>query len=526
MGIVVFACKELGSIDPSKDLKLILNFKPADSFVEAQIKDAVSGTLISSNINIEILGAQAANVINFEGEAKSKYTKKGPSFYIGFQKIFPTLANPIKLKILISADGYLSNSRDLVLTSSENPPISIALVKINTPPVGSAIKQGNVSVTASGASQATTLEVVNEQKATVLAINQGTVMNDSKGNAVTGNLTSTVATFSGNSRKAAGSFPGGSNSAVLAKDVNGNTNVAAILEPIAFADITIKSSSGAEVTNFSKPIDISFEIDQNTINPTTQKTVQEGDSFSIYSYSNAVAAWTYDKEGTVISKNGKLFVSFGSNHLSWFFIGKKSSPPTPTVISLKLNTEIKSLNYRAIVTTSTGEVEFFGVFSASTPGDFTSTISLPANIKSMVIYYQLPGMILVGEIPVPNPNASQIVLEGPKVTTTFPKKTVIITVSCENKCALEIYPSNVGIQYNTNTQATAFADSWNFAGNVNTDPADNKIKLVTYLPNSTDVLFRAIAYPEYAQKVNTGAGASLDAEIKLPNTHPLCKCGK
>ena len=215
-------------------------------------------------------------------------------------------------------------------------------------------------------------------------------MNDSKGNAVTGNLTSTVATFSGNSAKAAGSFPGGSNAAVLAKDINGNTNVAAILEPIAFAEITIKSSSGAEVTNFSKPIAISFEIDPNTINPTTEKTVKEGDSFSIYSYSNAVGAWTYDKEGTVITKNGKLFVTFESNHLSGFFIGKKSSPPTPTVLSLKLDTDVKRLDYRAIVTTIIGATEFSGVFYASTPGTFTSTITLPANIQSMVITYINP----------------------------------------------------------------------------------------------------------------------------------------
>ena len=542
LGLIVFACKELGSLDPGKDLNLILNYKPADSFIEVQIKDAVSEDLISSNINIEIVGVQAANAINFEGEAKSKYTKKGPSFYIGFQNIFPSQTSPIKFKVIISADGYLSNSSDIILTDVENPLVEIALVKIDSPPVGSAIKQANVTVTASGASEATTIEVVNEQNATVVAIEKGTTMKDSQGNAVTGNLTTTVATFSGTSAEAAPSFPGG-NAAVLAKDVDGKTNVSATLVPIAFADINIKSSGGAEVTNFTKPIAISFEIDPNTINPATDNKVEVGDSFSVYSYSNATAAWTYDKEGTIINKNGKLFVSFESNHLTWFYFGYTYRIPKSIQINLTIDgAPINSIAYRsslfyyAPINYKIGRFIYRGCYSNrfyatnSTPIKFTSIIFPYGPIQSMEVrfYHPFTGKYII--LSVPNPNNSSLVnLSVPYGIIATKLKTVNVTVSCENKCALQILPYNVGIQYNNDLNAKLSGtpvNRWIFAGNVNYDRTDNKIKLKAYLPDNANLLLRAISFPEYPKQVNTGTGDSFDAPIILPKTHPLCKCGK
>ena len=540
LGLIVFACKELGSIDPGKDLKLILNYKPADSFIEVQIKDAVSEDLISSNINIEIVGAQAANAINFEGEAKSKYTKKGPSFYIGFQNIFPSQTSPIKFKVLISADGYLSNSSDIILTDVENSLVEIALVKIDSPPVGSAIKQANVTVTASGVSQATTIEVVNEQNATVVAIEKGTTMKDSQGNAVTGNLTTTVATFSGTSAEAAPSFPGG-NAAILAKDVDGKTNVPATLVPIAFADINIKSPGGVEVTNFTKPIAISFEIDPNTINPATDNKVEVGDSFSVYSYSNATAAWTYDKEGTIISKNGKLFVSFESNHLTWFYFGYTYRIPRSVQINLTVDgapinsiANRRSLDYYAPINYKIGRFTYRACYvnrfyaTNSTPIKFTSIIYPYGPIQFMEVRFSHPFSGKYTILSVPNSNSNLINLSVPYGIIATKLKTVNITVSCENKCALQILPYNVGIQYNNNINANLSGSNgrWIFAGNVGYDRTDNKIKLKAYLPDNANLLFRAISFPEYPKQINTGTGDSFEAPIILPKTHPLCNCGK
>jgi hypothetical protein len=86
----------------------------------------------------------------------------------------------------------------------------------------------------------------------------------------------------------------------------------------------------------------------------------------------------------------------------------------------------------------------------------------------------------------------------------------------------------VGIEYNNNINAnlSGTTERWIFAGNVNYDKTDNKIKLRAYLPDNTNLLFRAIAYPEYPKQINTGTGDSFEAPIILPKTHPLCNCGK
>jgi hypothetical protein len=448
--------------------------------------------------------------------------------------------------VLISADGYLSNSLDIILTDVESPPVEIALVKIDSPPAGSAIKQANINVTTSGASQATTLEVLNEQKATIVAINQGTIMKDSQGNAVTGNLTTTVATFSGTSEKAAQSFPGGNN-IILAKDMNGKTNVPATLVPIAFADITIKSSDGVEVTNFTKPINISFEISPNTINPTTKNKVKEGDSFSIYSYSNATGVWTYDKEANVLSKNGKLFMSFESNHLTWFQCGNVFYETHPIQINLTMpgapNNVLKIgtlLNFYAQKFITIGNERYGdfegGRFSVTNlaPLTFTATIDQKGVVDYLTLTFRNPftGQIVnKGVVDIQNSsslNLSVPYVEGPII---YKAKTVNIIVNCEKRyCsdALQILPYNVGIEYNDDPNyyrtGNLVPGGWKFAGNVNYDKIDNKIKLKTYLPDNVNISLRAIAYPDYAQTIHTTTGENINAYITLRN-HPLCNCG-
>ena len=572
LGLFVFACKELESLDPGKNLKLILNYKPADSFIEAQVRDAKTGQLIASNINIEIIGNQSANIINFEGEAKSNYSKKGPSIYIGLKNIIPTVKTPANFKIIISADGYLSNSLDVSLTGVSNPPVSISLVKISNPPTGSVIQQSSLTTSATnGVSQDKTLEVVNGLNSTIVQIDKGTIMRNSAGTALSGNMTTTIATFSGNSKEASRALPGG-NIATLAKGPNGETNLKAMLLPLAFADIIIKDANGANATQFDKLIDISFEISPNTINPKTKKKINEGESFSVFSYNNEKAIWTYEKEGKIIKTGNDYFVTFKTNHLSYYGVGwldlsfinvlatiTFEGVPSSNSIdafgnlsnlmgymnSLKDYSVIFPLDFSvpdspfSAYTGYSGNayiIEHNGQISSdrmqvSITGLFLSSLIEKAIIKFLhpnsgkdieieISQFDLQQMVR-GEF------ANYIVKSNGVAQKT---KTAKITVSCENKCALEILPYNVGIEYSKNLSATTFDpfgyNDWSFLGNVSYDPTDKQIKLRANLPDNTDFLFRAIAYPEYSKQINTGTGDTFDAPIILPKTHPLCNCGK
>lgn len=559
LGLFLLSCNDLKNLDPAKDLKLILNYKPADAFVEALVKDAKTGALITDRIAIDIVGKASANVINFEGEAKSTYTKKGPSIYLGLRNIVPTEKAPLDFKVIVSAEGYLTTSREVTLRYSNNAPIEILMVKATTPPAGAAIQQTTVNASAStGVAEDKSIEVVNGPNATLVELDKGTVLKDSKGNVLSGALQTTVATFSGQAKESAKSFPGG-NTTVLAKGPNGETNLKATLVPIAFAAVEMQAGNGSKVASFSKPVDISFEVDPKLIHPKTKQPIKEGDALSVYSYGEATGVWTYEKEGVIVKKGNEYFLTFATDHLSWFTIVQylyiNTVLPTGTLIntvnfSFSLTIEdalLKSMNsgnffweaYRCEI-----EVYMKPLIEGATdpyiiylPTDnFMGVdgvnfgmplLGIPTNAEKIVLKINIggerPQVIEIKNISAIKENAIyKIALKR----GNFKQKIIFVDVSCENDCPLEIKPYNVGIEYRWPLMMPADPNYWSFLGFVNYDNSDNRVKLIAYLPDNADMKFRAMAFPEDIISLNTSVSTTLTAPIVLKKDHPLCQCGK
>lgn len=539
LALFFFACSDLKNIDVAKDLKFILNYKPADAFIEVQVKDAKTGELVTSKIDIEILGKETTNVINFEGEAKTAYTKVGPSIYLGLRNITPSVEKPVMFKVIVGSEGYLSGSREIKMTESSNDPVEILLVKSSSPPAGVTIQQSVVTSNATtGISQDKNIEVQNGQNTTIIEIDKGTIVKDSKGTVLTGTLQTTVAAFNGESQEAANSFPGGSLT-TLTKDPTGDTNVEAILLPISFVEVLIKDSNGKKVSTFSRPIDITFEINPQTINPQTEKVVEVGESFAIFSYSNETASWTYERDGTIIKKGNKLFVTFQTNHLSWFSVlnyirsayglSRKFDPPTKTInVNVVFDKSIErnsiSMDIRVACKPYDNELSLTYTYQQlfkriGTSNEYTATLVVPDRAFFLYFEYKLNGIFrnfrLDNKITNNDSYKFNINFDLNKL------KTIFATVTCENNCPIEIKPYNMGIQ----GQRESF-NSWFFMGNIRYDAADNKIKLQAYLPDNTDINFRAVAYPTYTKIVNTGVANSFTVPLLLTKDHPLCNCGK
>lgn len=542
LALFLFACSDLKNIDVAKDLKFILNYKPADAFIEVQVKDAKTGELVTSKIDIEILGKETANVINFEGEAKTAYTKVGPSIYLGLRNITPSVEKPVMFKVIVSSEGYLSGSKEIKMTESSNDPVEILLVKSSSPPAGVTIQQSVLTSNATtGISQDKNIEVQNGQNATIIEIDKGTIVKDSKGTVLTGTLQTTVAAFNGESQEAANSFPGGSVT-TLTKDPTGDTNVEAVLSPISFVEVLIKDGNGKKVSTFSQPIDITFEINPQTINPETEKVVEVGESFAIFSYSNETASWTYERDGTIIKKGNKLFVTFQTNHLSWFSFANwyRIIPPrltTPKFVPRTNNFEVyvdldedigsKGPLIETFVTTPPSYIG--GPFITYSFGQQfrRSGASFKQYYAGFVVPYTAQSASFKGSIngqfiqftvnPIINNGSYRFNINLGAIKF----KTILTTVACENNCPIEIKPYNMGIQGKLQS-----SNSWSFLGNISYDAADNNIKLKTYLPDNNNVTFRAVAYPKYTKVVNTGTTNSFTVPLLLTKDHPLCKCGK
>lgn len=558
IGLFVLGCKDLKNLDPGKDLKIIMNYKPADSFVEAQVKDAKTGQLILDKINIEIIGIQSANVINFEGEAKTTYTKKGPSIYLGLRNVTPSDKNPINFKIIVSADGYLSSSRDVSLTGVSNAPVEILLVKTSSLPSGAAIQQSTLSSTAgTGTNQDKVIEVQNGQNTTLVEIDKGTIFKDSKGVILTGNLQTTVVTFSGDSKDAAKALPGG-NFVSLDKGPNGAKDVKVTILPITFAAVELKDANGSKVANFNQPVDISFEINPNTINPKTKTKYKVGDKISVLSYNEISATWTYEKEGIIIQKGAEYFVTFSTNHLSWYgmvelwssqSIFVVTDPNEEAYFATKTNfgiaLDVAGQNSSNLNRNYSGSYPFeyelhfapsteggspkilwgkgiLGCWSSGCMGTyFYNFTNLPTIAEKLVIKITIDGEVQVFEIKdFKNPGYTiQAKSKWGKLKTIYP------SVSCENNCPLEIKPYNIGIEFILD-ENIGLNNTWSSLGNVSYDESDGKTKLTTFLPDNLNISVRATSYPEFIKQINTGLTDSFTVPILLTKDHPLCKCGK
>lgn len=525
------SCKDLMNLDPGKDIKLIMNYKPADSFVEAQVKDAKTGNLITDKINIQIIGKESANIINFEGEAKTNYTKKGPSIYLGLRNVTPTAAQPIDFKIIISVDGYLTSSRDVSLKGVNNPPVEILLVKASTPPVGSAVQQTTITNSATtGANQDNTIVVDNGKYSTIVEVDKGTITKDATGNTLSGTLNTTVATFSGQSSESAKAFPA-SNSTVLSKGPNGESNVKGTLVPSVFAAVEMKTANGSRVSTFSQPVDISFEISPNRINPKTNQKVKVGDEFPIYSYSESTGVWTYEKMGVVVSRGNELFVTFPTSHLSWFtladFIIASGSSSFSVKVTFAADASVSAASYPCSIEAFYAPTEEGGDPSIQTistevkrnTGGSGYTLDLDGlgvNLTKIVLKVNFGVGTQIFEVT--RTNGALSTTNFTFKTSTNKNKTIYINVSCENDKPLEIKPYNVGIE------GTLLAPvNWSFLGNVSYDSGDNQIKLITSLPDGVDMNFRSVAYPDYTKIINTGTSSSFTVPIQLTKDHPLCK---
>ncbi|OYU93075.1 MAG: hypothetical protein CFE21_21875 [Bacteroidetes bacterium B1(2017)] len=549
---LLLSCKDLLNIDPTKDLKLMLNYKPADSYIEAQVKDANTGKIISDNITIQIIGTHTDKITNFEGEAKTLYTKKGPSVYIGLKKLVPSQENPVDFKVLISANGYLKTSQNIRMTSLSALPIDIFMVKLSDLPEGATAKQSNVSTKADGAvAQNQVVAVQNGSLATNLNLSEGTIGKDNQGNIVSGILQTTMVSFSGGSAEARKSFPGG-NTITMAETSTGEKNVRGSLIPKSFVSIEMKNSEGKKATTFNKNLGINIEITEKTINPYTKTIAKVGDKFPVYTYNEDLGTWKYDGDGTVEQKNGKLSVNFLSNHLSWFGITEHDYYSfTEQIISIGLDTFLpESIQRSADQYNGTlwFPVEEFietdgildqttGIYMDSPPTtEFRGKGFVGGDKRGRIFEGKIQVMKFTDKIYRVKRRYLRVffdkfyTIEMPlsvnvasyALNFTVPKdiksKTATIFIQCENACPIQLFPYNMSIEYSENNV------DWSYLGAIY-QGLDKSIQLFMPFGDNKDLWLRAIAYPEYPLKVNTGTGLfNFQIPLTLSKTHPACNC--
>ncbi|MBF6059011.1 MULTISPECIES: hypothetical protein [Thiomicrorhabdus] len=239
----------------------------------------------------------------------------------------------ISLNLLAQKDGYLDTGIELSTANTDLAEFIIRMVKIDNPPVGTAVTQQDVSgdVDAGGvvtneitvSAKVTNSTSVNDEQ-TQIVIPAGTDLLDKDGNPVTGTIKVTVAHHSANEESSTDAFPGGF--AVLATTSDPNATEATqeniTFVTAGFTSITVENENGDKVRQFgNNDIEVKMQIKEGTINPDTGVAIAIGDTVPVWSYDEDTGKWSYEQDGTVADLDGAdgfYDVVVQASHLSYW----------------------------------------------------------------------------------------------------------------------------------------------------------------------------------------------------------------
>ncbi|OHX65271.1 hypothetical protein [Flammeovirga pacifica] len=279
-------------------------------------------------LSVEILGDDAAKLLNDGGEPNHLITDGILSLAVR-----PGLSQeePISVVIKVTGENYLTTTLPLTIYAEDTTVLITAnLVNLNNAPEGVNVEKITAPLT--GNTLTSNLEVITNPSSeggvsSKVIIPAGTTFMDADGNPITGtNLSATLVNFDASSQSALSSFPGGfSPVGVLNENGEMEGDISFITAGFASIDMYI---DGTEIKEFSQPIQITTQINQDVLNPDTEENIKVGDEVPIWSYSRDDGTWEYHSTETVSSSNGSLEVNYTTDHLSWYnldYYGRRCS---------------------------------------------------------------------------------------------------------------------------------------------------------------------------------------------------------
>lgn len=306
----------------TKDLNISLGSDFLVNPITIQVSDALNDNAIVENVTVSIEGRDKDKIYTLLGE--KNITLIGNIFALSVKKVdLPTDATPLQFTVVIQSDNFVTKRIDYNLTSAEPRVDNVKLINMNTPPESFSVIQSNFSSsTGTGTSQSISFSspLTNGKiENAVITINKGTKLMTSAGEEVSGDVQSVLLHSDTKRIDPETGIPNWSEPVPL-KDAQGKDMGTTIINPADFFEL--KMTVGNKVIEkFSKPLDAISYIDGNSLNPITNKKVQEGDAVAVFSHSDGQLGWTYEgKTAATSAGNGKFKVVAQLNHLSTYAI--------------------------------------------------------------------------------------------------------------------------------------------------------------------------------------------------------------
>jgi len=325
--------------DPLKGFELNVSTDVIHYSTLIQVRDA-NGNAVGSDVTATISGRDAASIYNLAGE--KKFTLTGGILGLGIHpQAEPTANNNVQFTVVLSGPGYVTQNVPVTINYKQFESVkTVTLLKPANPPVPGIVESVTTTALVNNATASPIVLTTGGgnvgQQSVGIEVAGGTQFLDLAGNVISGaSLTSSVALFDPAEETALAVFPGGSLTTNNVIPEGGGAAQTGSFVPAGLVNIEFMIGN-TQVKKFSKPITIDLQLDPNFINPSTNTTLKNGEQLGIYSYDNATAQWTFEKNITVTMVNGSPVARFETNHLTWYFIGLFfQSCNTPLVVNVE-----------------------------------------------------------------------------------------------------------------------------------------------------------------------------------------------
>ncbi len=450
----------------------------------AGLKAALGGNTVT------VTGEDANKVFNGTGESLYNIATEtaGPIPVQGGAFTFYVRAMnnelPLIFRIVAKVDGFVTSSQ--VVTIQDVPdgieafPVSIKLVKsqptaqekadliqnvgvaVESNTSGSSDASGSVSapITIVSAPVPTSLDSQNTGDGQVeVQIPQGTVITNSAGAALTGQLTATVTYHNPIGSQSLQTFPGGLE---VDEDENGEPlpeGERAAFVSGGFTSVQVSDEQGNLAKDFSDPIFIKILMPAGIVNPETGAAIASGDTVPLWSYDTDSGKWTVlkNKSGEVIwgvvgdsdadgvvndpakDAAGNFYVSFRSDHLSYFNVdwwlgGENLCTAKIDLVDAGSGAIINNLNFNILLNRSTGG--WNRAYDATNQTGTLTIARVPGNVPIKVTA-ALSGGVVGEEV------FANLCANGLKLPVTLPAQEELtpVTVKVQEECTSFKYPN-------------------------------------------------------------------------------------
>lgn len=323
--LVTVAVLLQGCDDPLQDIKIQVSTDDVLKYTYiAQIENAADGPL-PEGLTVAFGGPDADKIIDASGN-KLVEPVAGIVPMALMPGVVPSEANPVTFTMSLKAEGFVPMVRTITITDTVSDIFGMAMLQLDNLPGGTgyvkSVFTDYVDPVTGAAKAPRALEIpatADKPLAAKVEIASGTVFYDRNGNAITAgsDLDVQVVQYTDLDEGSLMAFPGGL-TATEVIDEAGNP-----LPPVNFTTAGLAQIDmfieGTEVKSFSKPLNVTIELNENTLNPDNDYAqVAAGDSIPVWSMDDETGVWKYEGM-SVVQQNfatGKLEASMAVPHLS------------------------------------------------------------------------------------------------------------------------------------------------------------------------------------------------------------------